>query len=178
MNDWVAPLIDPSFMPHGHCYLWRPDILWTHVIADLAIGISYFIIPIALAILLFRRKQGLPHPELFSLFIAFIFFCGTTHLVSVYVTWNPAYQYQGWLKALTAFTSVLTVIVLVPKLPALMALTGIEAAYKESQKSLLEQQEINDQMRLTYSATLEREERIIELKREVNRLSVLLDKPT
>lgn len=28
MNDLLALLTDKRFMPHGHCYLWRPDLLW------------------------------------------------------------------------------------------------------------------------------------------------------
>ena len=33
-----------NFMPHGHCYLWRPDILWLNVGADLALSSAYFLI--------------------------------------------------------------------------------------------------------------------------------------
>ena len=24
--NWLSP---GDFLPHGHCYLWRPDVLWT-----------------------------------------------------------------------------------------------------------------------------------------------------
>ena len=40
-----------DFMPHGHCYAWKPSILWTTVGSDLLIAIAYFSIPMALAIL-------------------------------------------------------------------------------------------------------------------------------
>ena len=126
MSDWLKQFANPNFMPHGHCYLWREDILYTHVISDIAIGLSYYIIPIILAVLLIKRQERFPHKDVLALFIAFIFFCGTTHFVNIYVTWYPAYEYQGWLKALTAFTSVLTVLVLVPKLPLLLELPGKE----------------------------------------------------
>ena len=37
-----------AFMPHGHCYLWTPSILWLHVASDIVIALSYFAIPLAL----------------------------------------------------------------------------------------------------------------------------------
>lgn len=40
------------FMPHGMCYAWRPDILWLHVVSDMAVAIAYLTIPFALV-----RKQ-------------------------------------------------------------------------------------------------------------------------
>ena len=27
-----------GFMPHGMCYLWRPDVLTLHIVSDLLIG--------------------------------------------------------------------------------------------------------------------------------------------
>jgi hypothetical protein len=168
MNEWLQQFANPNFMPHGYCYLWRPDILWTHVISDLSIGFAYYMIPIFMGILLFKRKETVPYKDLFALFMAFIFFCGTTHFVAIYVTWYPAYEYQGWLKALTAFTSILTVIVLLPKLPELIRLPGVEINYQQALKELEDVKLKNTQMSYIYSATLEREERILELKKEVN----------
>ena len=164
-------------MPHGHCYFWRSDILWTHVISDVAIGISYYIIPIIIGILLIKRKASVQHKEIFALFMAFIFFCGTTHFVNIYVTWFPAYQYQGWLKALTAFTSVLTVIVLAPKLSVLLNLPAMEKAYKRTLDELATLKQKSSEMTSIHTATLNREERIIALKDEVNALLAELDKP-
>lgn len=37
-----------NFMPHGHCFLWQPDILWLHVVSDACIVLAYFSIPFAL----------------------------------------------------------------------------------------------------------------------------------
>jgi hypothetical protein len=36
------------FIPHGHCYLWKPELVWLHVVSDLSIAIAYYSIPIAL----------------------------------------------------------------------------------------------------------------------------------
>lgn len=170
MNEWLQQFVNPTFMPHGHCYLWRPDILWTHVLADASIGVSYYLIPIVLGILIYKRQGSLPHKDIFALFIAFIFFCGTTHFVQIYVTWYPLYEYQGWLKALTAFTSVLTVLVIAPKLPQLIRLSSIEEDHQRNLTELSQIKEKNEQMNSVFSATLDREENIIELKKEVNEL--------
>lgn len=174
MYDWLQQFVNPAFMPHGHCYLWRSDILWTHVLSDAAIGIAYYLIPLVLGILIYKRKSALPHKEVFALFIAFIFFCGTTHFVQIYVTWFPMYEYQGWLKALTAFTSVLTAFVLAPKLPQLIRLSSVEEDYQQNLDELSTLKTQNELMSSIYSVTLNREENIIELKKEVNKLMLEL----
>ena len=91
MNEWLQQFANPNFMPHGHCYLWRPDILWTHVISDAVIGIAYYVIPIVFGLLIMKRKGVLPHKDLFALFTAFIFFCGTTEGIDtlLYLTIIP-----------------------------------------------------------------------------------------
>jgi hypothetical protein len=127
-----------------------------------------------LGILLYKRKESVPYKDIFALFMAFIFFCGTTHFVAIYVTWYPAYEYQGWIKALTAFTSILTAIVLAPKLPDLIQLPGVEIKYHKALKEVEALKHKNAQMSSVYSATLDREERVIELKKEVNSLMVEL----
>ncbi|MFT5591635.1 MAG: hypothetical protein ACI9ZF_003839, partial [Bradyrhizobium sp.] len=44
-----------NFMPHGHCYLWEPALLWLHVLSDSLIALAYFSIPVTL--LFFVRKR-------------------------------------------------------------------------------------------------------------------------
>ena len=34
--------------PHGLCLLWRPDLIWLHVISDSIITIAYYSIPLVL----------------------------------------------------------------------------------------------------------------------------------
>jgi len=177
MYDWLASFTNNNFMPHGHCYLWRPDILWTHVISDLVIAIAYYAIPIVLALFLYKRKESIPYRALLCLFVAFIFLCGTTHLFRIYVTWFPAYEIESWLKAATAAVSIATAIYLIPKLPELIALPGIQQAFEESQHSLKTAQKANDEMSTMYNTSMNREERILELKKEVNELLRNLNKP-
>jgi hypothetical protein len=43
MPDWSSAwFAGNNFMPHGHCYLWTPSLLWTYVISDLTIGAAYY----------------------------------------------------------------------------------------------------------------------------------------
>jgi CheY-like chemotaxis protein len=46
-------------MPHGHCYLWQPAILWTQVITNIAIGLAYMSITITLYYLVRKSREVL-----------------------------------------------------------------------------------------------------------------------
>lgn len=65
-------------------------------------------IPIALWVFVRKRSDIYPFQNIFILFIAFIFFCGITHLLEIYVIWNPVYRFTGLFKAITAIISVMT----------------------------------------------------------------------
>jgi len=177
MNDVLGLFADPRFMPHGHCYLWQPDILWTHVLSDAAITLAYYAIPVILGIVLYKRRQNIPMAEIVALFVAFIFLCGTTHLVRIYVTWYPAYQLEGWVKAATALVSIATAIVLIPKLPYLITLPGIQQAYQQSQAAITALQQQKRESEVIYNAAMDRETRIVELKQEVNALLAEFKRP-
>ena len=110
-----------GFMPHGHCFLWTPSLLWTFAVADSLIAISYFSIPAA--IWTFKRQlDDLPFNGVFVLFSAFIFSCGATHLIAVWEIWNPAYALDASLKSLTAVLSLVTAVVLWPLVPRALAI--------------------------------------------------------
>lgn len=48
MDALLSLLVPDNFMPHGHCYLWTPVLLWMYVVSDTVIAISYYTIPMAL----------------------------------------------------------------------------------------------------------------------------------
>ena len=110
MPQWLESVLQKSsfFMPHGHCYLWIPSLLWLHVISDLLIGIAY--VGISLLLYLFVRRIRLPFSPVFIAFGLFIGLCGLTHFMSVWTVWNPDYLVDGVLKAATAAASVATAI--------------------------------------------------------------------
>ncbi len=109
------------YMPHGSCYVWRPDILWLHVFSDIAIAVAYLSIPILLLYSL-RKRVDVPFRGLVLMFCVFILACGLTHLMSIWVVWNGHYGAQGILKAITAMASVVTALMLLPHMPRIMTL--------------------------------------------------------
>lgn len=134
---------DTNFMPHGHCYFWQPEIVWSHAISDALIAVSYFIIPYAL-INLIRKRPDLKYKNLFLLFGVFIVACGTTHILSIINIWEPFYRLDAFVKIVTAIASVGTTIVLlriVPQavnLPTMAQWESINQHLKDQIESLKE----------------------------------------
>jgi len=110
-----------NFMPHGHCFLWTPWILWSWVIFNGLIALAYYSIPAALFYFV-RKRRDLEYKWLFFLFGFFIIFCGTSHLISIYTLWVPNYVVQVAIDGATAFVSVVTAILLWPSIPKLLRL--------------------------------------------------------
>jgi two-component sensor histidine kinase len=123
-------LSSEGFMPHGMCILWRPDLLWLHAGSDALIALAYYSIPVAL-IYFVRRRKDLVFPTVFILFGAFIFACGTTHVLGVWTIWHPDYWVEGAVKAATAAISVVSAILLWRVVPSALAIPNrgqLEAA--------------------------------------------------
>jgi hypothetical protein len=113
MIEFINKLFSSDgFMPHGHCYFWKPDILWTHVLSDGLIGISYFVIPLCL-IFIARRRSDVKYRWMLVLFGIFIYSCGATHLMSIITVWHPLYRLDGIIKVITAVSSVGTAFALI-----------------------------------------------------------------
>lgn len=111
---WVLDFLETDgFLPHGMCLIWKPEVFWLHFFADSVIALSYFAIPAALLYVAIRRSDLVPR-WLLGLFMAFIVLCGVTHLLGVWVLWNPDYGVEGLVKAATALVSVATAISLIP----------------------------------------------------------------
>jgi len=114
-------LLSSDYMPHGNCYLWQPALVGLHAVADAAIAIAYFSIPLLLVYFI-RKRTDVPFKGIFVLFGAFILSCGTTHFLGVWTLWHGNYWLSGGVKAFTALISVYTAIELVPLLPKALAL--------------------------------------------------------
>ena len=118
-------------MPHGHCFLWRPEILWLHVVSDLFIFLAYMMIPVTLLFFLRLGKRS-GYRWVLMMFSLFIFFCGFTHLISVVTMWYPLYALEGVVKAVTAAISIATAILFIPIAPrAFRLINGIEEGRQE-----------------------------------------------
>jgi len=115
-------LFDPSGLtPHGFCLLWEPWLIWTQALANSAIGLAYFSIPLALAYFA-RRRRDLVFRPMFWLFAAFILLCGAGHWLDLVTLWVPAYPIKAGIDAATAVVSVATAIALWPLMPKALAL--------------------------------------------------------
>ncbi|MEO6569626.1 MAG: PAS domain S-box protein, partial [Opitutaceae bacterium] len=120
--DYLTKLFSSDgFMPHGHCYLWDPSLVWLHVISDSLIALAYLTIPFTL-IYIIRKRKDLPFDWMLASFGVFILACGTTHALEVWTLWNPTYWLSGTMKAVTAIASVVTAILLVKLIPQLLAI--------------------------------------------------------
>lgn len=145
MLDLFQTLFNSApFIPHGHCYLWKPGLLWLHISADMLIAIAYYSIPVQLFIII-RKRQDFPFRSMLWLFGAFIIACGTTHLMEVWTLWVPTYWLAGLLKLITAAISLYTATMLLPLISQVLALPSagqMEAANQALQKQILQSQQV------------------------------------
>jgi PAS domain S-box-containing protein len=113
LSDWLGR---GQYLPHGYCITWSPDLLWSMVGADGVIAAAYYSIPFALVTFVRRRGEA-PLNGIALLFSAFIFACGTTHLMSIWTLWEPDYGLETLVKIVTAVVSLATAIALWPLIP-------------------------------------------------------------
>lgn len=111
MADWMGELVSGRYAPHGYCLLWQPELVWTHVVSDSLIALSYFSIPLALAHFA-RQRRDIAFGWVLWLFALFILACGTSHLMAIWNLWHGNYALEGLVKAITAAASVPTAILL------------------------------------------------------------------
>ncbi len=141
-----------EFMPHGHCFLWEPQILWLHVISDADIAAAYFSIPFAL-IYFIRKRRDIPFPLVFWLFGAFIVLCGTTHLMSILTIWKPDYALEGVIKAATAIVSITTFFYIARMMPQALSLaspTTLATLNEELQENITQRDKAERELKNAY----------------------------
>ncbi|MFB2835487.1 EAL domain-containing protein [Floridanema evergladense] len=133
-----------NFVPHGHCYLWNPGLVWLHLLSDGLTALAYYSIPLMLVYFVHKRHD-LPFKSIFFLFSAFIVTCGTTHLLEVWTLWHPVYWLSGGVKALTALVSMYTALELWPLIPQALALPSpaeLETANQKLAAEIAEKQQV------------------------------------
>lgn len=147
-------LTSSPFIPHGHCYLWNPALVWLHLLSDALITLSYYSIPLTLFYFIQKRKD-VPFQSIFLLFAAFIVACGTTHLMAIWTLWYPTYWVSGAVKAMTAIFSVYTALVLVELVPKALQIPStaqLEAANQKLQQQIIERHKAEDAQRVAEAA--------------------------
>lgn len=155
-----------SFMPHGHCVLWREDILWPMVASDTLIFLSYSAIPFGLFYFYRNRLDLSPKVKrILILFVLFIQLCGLTHIIGAYNYWNADYYTELLVKMATALVSVVTAIIFLKNVPALLGLPS-PVEFEEANRKLKElNQNLEDEVKKQISL----------IKEEKNFLSALLE---
>ncbi|HIK07087.1 MAG TPA: response regulator [Trichormus sp. M33_DOE_039] len=146
---WTYLFNAGPFIPHGHCYLWKTELVWLHLISDGLIAIAYYSIPTTLFYFV-RKRQDLPFHWIFLLFSAFIVACGTTHLLEIWTLWHPIYWVSGLIKAFTAGISLITAVELIPLVPKALALPSpaqLEQANQQLQIQINERLLIEAELR-------------------------------
>ncbi|WP_052001800.1 sensor histidine kinase [Lyngbya aestuarii] len=155
-----------GFIPHGHCYLWKSNLVTLHIASDSLIALSYYALPISLFYFV-RKRVDLPYPWIFILFAGFIISCGTTHLMGIWTLWHPDYWVSGWIKLITAVVSCYTAIELVPLVPQALALkspTQLEEANQKLQQEIAERLKVEIALRQSeqrYRAIIEDQTELI-----------------
>ena len=146
--------------PHGFCLLWREDLLLLNAASDAAIGLSYYVIPVALTYFVLKRRD-VAFGFLFWMFAAFILACGTTHLVEIWTIWHPAYGLQGAMKLVTAAVSVATAVAVWGLMPRALAFPS-PSQYLEVRTALTSEIEQRQQVSEALAETEQRYELLIE----------------
>ncbi|MTJ07405.1 ATP-binding protein [Anabaena sp. UHCC 0204] len=149
LEAWTNLFTSSPFIPHGHCYLWKTDLVWLHLVSDLVIALAYYSIPATLFCFV-RKRRDLPFHWMFLLFSGFILACGTTHIMEIWTLWYPTYWLSGLIKAVTAMLSLVTALELIPLVPQALALKSpsqLEQANRELQTQILERSKVEEELR-------------------------------
>lgn len=172
--SFLENLLDGSFMPHGHCLLWRSDLLFLHVGGDLLTVFAYASIPILLVYLVVKRND-LAFNWIFLMFAAFIFLCGVTHALSLFNIWNGYYYAQGIAKLATGVISATTAIMCWKLMPKALAIPSNVDFRLANEKLLLTKEELVKANELLEQRVLQRTEELARLA-QTDELTKLLNR--
>lgn len=140
-------LLASDFLPHLYCYLRNPGLVWTHVVADMLIGIAYLAISVTLGYLVYKARRDIPFHWMFLAFGLFIVACGGTHFMEVVTIWIPVYIFSAAVKVFTALVSVTTAAVFPFTVPRIF--------------TLVQQAKVSEQVTARLRASEERKEALL-----------------
>lgn len=150
INQILEFISGNGLIPHGYCIKWTPGLLWSYVISDALIMLSYYSIPVTITYFIWHRKD-LKFLRIYLMFSAFILACGTNHLLSIALLWQPFYWLDVGMKAVTAALSITTAILLLRVIPQALRLrtpAELEKEIEERKKSQLAMQESESKLRI------------------------------
>ena len=187
MFDALLYAFNPAnFEAHGVHFLNTPVLFWLLVIGNALTALSYILIPIVLVYFVKKRKDLVFH-GVFLLFGAFIVLCGLHHFVHIITFWYPLYGIQALVDvsmAIVSFATFLAMIPVVPaalKLPSPQALTDANERLSKEVENHKKTEEVltqshrdlmakNTELEKVNKLMIDRELKMIELKKEIERL--------
>lgn len=137
-----------NFMPHGHCYFWRPEILWPMVISDVLTGAAYVALTVLL-IIFARKRPDIPYRWIFWGFGSFILACGIGHFIDAWNVWHGHYIMQAAWRVVTCIVSLAVAgvgVVFFPKFlraPSTVQLAEAQARIEQLNKLIAYQNRFN-----------------------------------
>ncbi len=159
MVEFFQQLFDSSFMPHGHCYLWKPGLVWLKAGADILLALAYFLI----SYLLFwfvRRRKDLAFRWMFALGSLLFGLCALTHVMGTVTIWYGTYWFEGSLDMITGAGSMATALLLAPVVPKALDLptpTELRKANEALEKEIKQRKEAEKELEEAYEKLKETE---------------------
>jgi diguanylate cyclase (GGDEF)-like protein len=150
----LDPLFSADYLPHRYCYLAKPGLVWTNVLTDGLIALSYALIFCCLLWIANRLRQTptfRPYLWILVAFAVFIVACGATHLMDVVTVWLPVYPLAAAFKVVCALTSIPTAVLFALATPRLASgLINFLRSERQLQAANLELRELSARDALTH----------------------------
>jgi hypothetical protein len=110
MNYWRWLTDSEPFMTRNNCGPgWTNELVAMHEQGNLGIAIAYFLIPVAILLLVVRlvRYRRVPYFWPFGACLAasFIMLCGVCHVLDHLMFSDPMYRLDGLVRSITAVAS-------------------------------------------------------------------------
>ena len=123
-------------------------LFWLVLSSDLSIALAYFAIPITMAVVLRDRKDDIPYPWLWTLFVTFIVACGLTHTAHVWsaATGADYLEVHAGIGLFCALTSVGTAIAFAFILPEIKLLPSPKQQRTHLEKLVAQRTNEKDQL--------------------------------
>jgi len=150
----------PLFEPHAVCYAGDKAIIWSFVISDFLIGVSYMMISTRL--LWVCVKHRVPWRWLLFAFFLFINLCGWTHFWHVIGIFHPDFVSGAILNIATAVVSgVVAVLVVIHEFDAGQIEEKIETDKRRIRDFYFDLKQTHELTRALGNATLQRAEEML-----------------
>ncbi|MFZ5544095.1 MAG: ATP-binding protein [Pseudomonadota bacterium] len=169
MLDAIARL-SSSWPSLGESLAWAESVLWPMIAGEVLMALAFLSLPLLLVVLA-RRRGDLRFNWIMWLLSAFMLLSGLTHLLAVWLVWEPVYWLLAGVKLLTGIVSVAAAVLLWPMIPKALRIPSVnqlQAAIARLETEAVERRRAEARL-AQVNAELEARihERTLELEREV-----------